>query len=67
MIINTININNILFIESIARMIFCPHTSLKMCSNTHLFIINSASARIFASSENKISIRAKALKLLEIL
>ena len=40
-------------------MIFYPHTSLKMCSNAHLLNINSASVRIFASSENKISIRVK--------
>ncbi len=24
-------------------MLFCPHTSLKMCSNAHLLIINFAS------------------------
>ena len=42
--------------ESFARAIFCPHTALKMCSNAHLPGVNCASARIFALSENKISL-----------
>jgi hypothetical protein len=53
-------------------MIFCSSLLLRrlkrlllveMCSNAHLLNINSASARIPASSENKISTHETPLKL----